>query len=172
MTQLTPTQQAFWLAVFEHAQGVGCASEKRQGVRKLWWRMKEIEVPPLAPEAARAIVKAYIVARGVLIESPALYITHVVKQSNGNPQAIHDMLDESDKERVVDKRRIWEMRHPAGVRYLDFTPVVVVAGALVVGLRYVAIGLGDTSLYVLAGLAAALFLALRIFLFRGMGWAD
>jgi hypothetical protein len=63
-------------------------------------------------------------------------------------------------------------RREAGVRYLDFTPVVVVAGALVVGLRYVAIGLGDTSLYVLAGMAAALFLALRIFLFRGMGRAD
>jgi hypothetical protein len=108
----------------------------------------------------------------VLIESPELYITHVVKQAGGNPQAIHDMLDESDKERVVDKRRIREMRHQAGVRYLDFTPVVIVAGAMIVGLRYVAIGLGDTSLYVLAGMAAALFLALRIFMFRGMGRAD
>jgi hypothetical protein len=63
LTHLTPTQQAFWLAVFEHAQVVGCTSEKRQGVRKLWWRMKEIEVPPLTPEAARAIVSTYITSR-------------------------------------------------------------------------------------------------------------
>lgn len=41
------------------------------------------------------IVKKYITAKGVLIESPDLYISHVVKQSGGVPQAIYDMLDES-----------------------------------------------------------------------------
>ncbi len=35
MTRLTPTQQAFWLAVFDHAQVLTCASEKRAGVAKL-----------------------------------------------------------------------------------------------------------------------------------------
>jgi hypothetical protein len=40
-----------------------------------------------------------------------------------------DMLDAPAKQRVVDKRRIREMRHEAGVRYFDFTPVMIVAGA-------------------------------------------
>jgi hypothetical protein len=56
------------------------------------------------------------------IESPELFTSHVVKQADGNPQAIHDMVDESAKEWVVDKRRIREMKHQAGIRYLDFTP--------------------------------------------------
>jgi hypothetical protein len=56
------------------------------------------------------------------------------------------MLDDSAKERVVDKRRIREMKHAAGVRYLDFTPVMIVSGACIIGARYVAIGLGDTTL--------------------------
>jgi hypothetical protein len=47
MTRLTPTQQAFWLSVFEHAQVVICASECKSGLRKLWWKMKTIEVPAL-----------------------------------------------------------------------------------------------------------------------------
>ncbi len=42
LTSLTPTQMAFWLAIFEHAQVVGCASEKKPRVKKLWWKMKEI----------------------------------------------------------------------------------------------------------------------------------
>lgn len=64
------------------------------------------------------------------------------------------------------------MQHAAGVRYVDFTPVMVVAGALIVGTRYVAMGLGDTALYVFAGLGAAIFMAVRYFLFRGAGKAN
>ena len=49
LTSLTPTQMAFWLAIFDHAQVIGCASEKKARVRKLWWKMKEIAVKPLPP---------------------------------------------------------------------------------------------------------------------------
>ncbi|GAB6048589.1 hypothetical protein JCM19379_24190 [Methyloparacoccus murrellii] len=129
LTYLTPTQQAFWLAVFEFSQIAGCASNRKHGLRKLWWKMQVLEVPPLPPETATEIVRTYIAKGGVLIESPELYTAHVVRQSGGVPQAIHDMLDASAKERVVDKRHIREMRHDAGVRYFDFTPVMIVAGA-------------------------------------------
>ena len=63
----------------------------------------------------------------------------------------------------MNKRKIREMRHAAGVRYVDFTPVMVIAGALIVGSRYVAIGLGDKALYVLAGLVRGDFMASAIF---------
>ncbi|MCB0066637.1 MAG: ATP-binding protein [Chromatiaceae bacterium] len=172
MTRLTPTQQAFWLAVFDHAQVVTCASERKSGLRKLWWKMKEIEVPRLEAGHAKALVKEYTARKGVMIESPELYVGHVVKQAGGNPQAIYDMLDESSKERVVDKRQIREMRHQAGVRYVDFTPAMIIVGALVVATRYIAIGLGDKSLYILAGIGAALFLSVRFFMFKGAGKAS
>ncbi|WP_197054435.1 hypothetical protein [Nitrosococcus oceani] len=32
-------------------------------------------------------------------------------------QAIYDMVNDSAKERVVNKRKIWEMRHQAGIRF-------------------------------------------------------
>ena len=171
MTRLTPTQQAFWLAVFDHAQILTCATEKKQGLRKLWWRMKELEVKPLSAGETKEIVQTYIAKKGTLIESPELYISHVAQQALGNPQAIHDMLDDSAKERVLDKRQIRAMRHAAGIKYLDFTPVMLVAGALIIATRYLAIGLGDTALYIMAGMGAAVFLSLRFFLFRGAGRA-
>jgi hypothetical protein len=74
----------------------------------------------------KAIVLTYTTRKGVLIESPELYVSHVVKQAGGNPQAIQDMLDESAKERGIDKRKV---RDEAGVRYLDFTPLMLVTGA-------------------------------------------
>jgi hypothetical protein len=169
LTSLTPTQMAFWLAIFDHAQVIGCASEKKTRVRKLWWKMREIAVKPLPPDVIREIVKSYITAKGVLIESPDLYISHVVKQSGGVPQAIYDMLDESGKERIIDKRKVREMRHEAGVFYLDFTPMVMILGALIVSMRYVGMGTGDKTLYIMGGMGAALFLTLRFFIFKGVG---
>lgn len=169
LTSLTPTQMAFWLAIFEHTQVIGCASEKKARVRKLWWKMREISVKPLPPEVIREIVKKYIAAKGILIESPDLYISHVVKQSGGVPQAIYDMLDESGKERIIDKRKVREMRHEAGVFYLDFTPMVMILGAMIVSMRYVGMGTGDKTLYIMGGMGAALFLTLRFFIFKGVG---
>ncbi|CCE22756.1 ATP-binding protein [Methylotuvimicrobium alcaliphilum] len=169
LTSLTPTQMAFWLAIFDHAQVIGCASEKKARVRKLWWKMREIGVKPLPADTIRAIVKRYIETKGILIESPELYISHVVKQSGGVPQAIYDMLDESGKERIIDKRKVREMRHEAGVQYLDFTPMVMVLGALIVSMRYVGMGTGDKTLYIMGGIGAALFLTFRFFIFKGVG---
>lgn len=169
LTSLTPTQMAFWLAIFDHAQVIGCASEKKAGVRKLWWKMKEITVKPLPTSVIREIVKKYIVTKGVLIESPDLYISHVVKQSGGIPQAIYDMLDESGKERIIDKRKVREMRHEAGVFYLDFTPMVMILGAVIVSMRYIGMGTGDKTLYIMGGMGAALFLTFRFFIFKGVG---
>jgi len=169
LTSLTPTQMSFWLAIFEHAQVVGCASEKKPRVKKLWWKMKEIAIRPLPPKIARDVVKKYITAKGMLIESPDQYISHVVKQSGGVPQAIYDMLDESSKERLIDKRKVREMRHDAGVQYLDFTPMIMILGALIVSMRYIGMGTGDKTLYIMGGMGAALFLTFRFFVFKGVG---
>jgi hypothetical protein len=42
----------------------------------------------------------------------------------------------------------------------------------VIGARYLAIGTGDTALYVFAGMLAAVVLSVRVFLVRGAGKAN
>jgi hypothetical protein len=171
LTAVTPTLVAFWLAVCDAAL-VACASAKKANVAKLWWKLAEIEVPPLAPDAAREIAQRYLTQTGTLVEAPPLFVAHVVQQANGNPQALADLLADASKERLVDKARIREMRHAAGIRYLDFTPVLLVSLASVIGARYLAIGTGDTALYVFAGMLAAVVLSIRVFLIRGAGKAN
>ncbi|MDS4040471.1 MAG: hypothetical protein RKP20_04765 [Candidatus Competibacter sp.] len=156
--------------MLDAAQLLACASARKPNVARLWWKLAEIEVPPLAPDHART----YLQRTGTLVESLALFVTHVVQQANGNPQALADAA----KERLVDKRKIRAMRHAAGVRYLDFTTVMIVALALalalasIVGARYLAIGTGDTELYVFAGMLAAVVISTRVFLFKGAGKAN
>ena len=172
LTTVTPTMTAFWLAILDGAQIIGCASEKRKNLARLWWKLAEIPVPPLKPEVARQIAKDYMRQTGTLIEAPGLFLAQVVHQANGNPQALADLLADSSKERVVNKQKIREMKHGAGHRYFDFTPVMIVALASIVGARYLAIGTGDTELYIFAGMLAAVVISLRVFLFRGAGKAN
>ena len=172
LTQVTPTLVAFWLAVCDAAQIIACASARKPNVAKLWWKLAEMEIPPLSPDSARTLAQTYLQQTGTLVESPPLLIAHVVQQANGNPQALADLLADASKERRVDKRRIREMRHAAGVKYLDFTPVMIVALASIVGTRYLAMGTGDTELYIFAGMLAAVVIAVRLFLFRGAGRAS
>jgi hypothetical protein len=101
---VTPTLVAFWLAVLDAAQWLACASEKRKNVVRLWWKLAEI--------------------------APLLFVAQVVQQANGNLQALADLRADSAKERVVDKARIRELRDAVGVRYFDFTPVMIVGGGL------------------------------------------
>ncbi|MEZ5584150.1 MAG: hypothetical protein R3F37_16635 [Candidatus Competibacteraceae bacterium] len=59
------------------------------------------------------------------------------------------------------------------VRYLDFTPMVMVSTACsVIGARYLAMGTGDKALYIVAGMLAAVIVSVRFLLFRGAGKAD
>ena len=168
---LTPTQQAFMLQVMEHVQLVAGVVEKRKkkGIKKLLWKMKEVELLPLQPSDSSKIVQEYITEHGMMVEEPTQFISHIVKQSGGVPQAMFDMLHESSHERVITKQQVREMKHEAGVRYFDFTPIMLIVGALIVGARYVAIGTGNADLYVVAGMGAALFLTVRFFMFKGMG---
>ena len=172
LTHVTPTLVAFWLAVCDAAQLIACASAKKANVAKLWWKLAEMEIPPLTPDHARTLAQTYLQQTGTLVDSPPLFIAQVVQQANGNPQALADLLADASKERRVDTRKIREMKHAAGVRYLDFTPVMIVALAASGGARYLAMGTGDTELYVFAGMAAAFVVSIRVFLFRGAGKAN
>jgi hypothetical protein len=49
---------------------------------------------------------------------------------------------------------------------------MIVALASIVGARYLAIGTGDTELYIFAGMVAAVVISLRVFLFKGAGKAN
>jgi hypothetical protein len=83
--------------------------------------------------------------------------------------SLHSFIKLDAKERRVDQRKIGEMRHAVGAHYFDFTPVRIVTLAAVIGARDLAIGAGDTELYLFAGMRAAVMISIRVFLFQGAG---
>ena len=86
--------------------------------------------------------------------------------------ALNSLIKLDAKERRADQRQIRERRHAAGVCSSAFTRVLIRALASIVGARHLAIGTGDTALYVFAGMRAAVVISIRVFLFRGAGKAN
>lgn len=56
-----------------------------------------------------------------------------------------------------------EMSHDAAVRYLDMTPLVIIAAAGFMALRYVSRGMGMQELLVMAGVGTSLFWVILYF---------
>ena len=83
----------------------------------------------------------------------------LVKKAAIASGSCHASIPLDAQERRVDQRQMRALRHAACVRYFDFTPVMIVALASVVGARYLAIGTGDTELYIFAGMRAAVVIS-------------
>lgn len=77
--------------------------------------------------------------------------------------SFHASIPLDAQERRVGRRKIRELRHTAGVCYLDFIPVLIGARDL---------GAGATALSIVAGMRAAVVLSIRVLLVRGAGKAN
>ena len=79
------------------------------------------------------------------------------------------MARQVPSEGPVDVQTIRALQHGAGLRYLDLTPVLLLVAAGLVAARFVALGLDNRDLYILAGTLGALFFVVRVLLTRRSG---
>jgi hypothetical protein len=143
---------------------LGATRRLHAACQKLWWAFDRIDLPALGREEARRLLWA--VAERDQISDPGMFETRVLDQAAGNPYAIVEMVRQVAGVPEVSRQAIRDLQHGAGVRYLDLTPALLLVGALLVVARFVALGLDDRDLYIIAGGLGALFLVVRYLLAR------
>jgi hypothetical protein len=74
------------------------------------------------------------------------------------------MLAAAAAEDEITPAKVHGFEHGASRTYLDMTPVLVIGLVVFVALRYVARGLSEVEMMVLAGVGSALFIGLRLFM--------
>jgi len=85
---------------------------------------------------------------------------------------IVQMAGRARREGELTERAIRELSHPAGIRYVDITPALLMTGALAIAARFIALGLNNTDLYILAGISCGFFVGLRYLIYRLMRRGD
>ncbi len=171
LERVTPTGQAFVEALIDRCCVVGATcDEKSSGqLSRMWWRFKKIEVLNLGKKDALKLIEHLIEEEKVLCSDTGMLKREVYKKSHGNPLAIKDIINAGSLERYVSQEHIRKLeRHDAGNKEIDLTPGVLVLGVFAVGARFVALGMNNIDLYILAGITGASFMFLRFFLYRSM----
>jgi len=163
LERVTPTMLPHLESLMHVALVIGATDELKAATQRLWWAFERIEVPPLAQEEARQLL--WQVADRSKIEHPQLFETRVLQQAKGNPLAIVTMAGKA-RTAALSVGEIRGLQHGAGTRYVSLTPLLLLLGALIVAARFVALGLNDRDLYILAGLGYAFFFFVRHFIYR------
>ena len=163
----TPAMAPVLEACLDAAVVLGATRDCRPGLQKLWWAFEQLDLPPLAREDARALLWHTI--DRTRVADPALFEATVLEQAAGNPHAIVEMARQVPADGPVDLETIRALQHGAGFRYVDLTPVLLLVAAGLVATRFIALGLDNRDLYILAGTLGALFMVVRVLLMRKAG---
>lgn len=156
-------------ALMPYCQMVAAARRVRPGSQLFFASFSRLELSPLDEPSCERIVEGYVRAHQILASNQKLLKRQVVASSRGNPKRLMGILERlSLREEVIDSKALSE-ELPEEQDYYDLRPVVVLAFAAAIAIRYIGIGLEREEIYVLGGVATALFLALRWYLIYWRG---
>ena len=141
---LTPSAVKKVEALMESTTIVSAANKLKPFLKKLWWRFERIEIPPLTKEESKQLLWSLIDKDA--IDDTQLFEKLILNQANGNPLSIVELAQKAQREENLTTENIRELKHQAGTRFIDITPVFFIIGALVVACRFVALGMNSTSL--------------------------
>jgi len=170
LEKLTPSAVPKVSALMEQTTIIGAANQLKPSLKKLWWRFEKIEIPPLTQEESRQLLWTFL--NKDTITEDELLERKILNQANGNPLAIKELVDKVQREGNLTQQSIRELKHQAGTRFIDITPVFFIISALSVAARFIALGMNSTEMYIIAGISCGLFMGLRYFLYRSMRKED
>ncbi len=170
--EVPPTQAEFFGMLIEQAQTIAALDDtnRRTRIQRVLWRFRErIELKPLPATECRVLAEQWLTSRPVRFESDRVresFLRAVAQDSGGVPAAIRGMLEAAGAESEITRASVRAFTHEAGVRYFDMTPTLVIGLMAVVAGRYIASGLNNNELYILSGVGIALFIGIRMLMFK------
>lgn len=171
--EVTPTQAGMLHQLADHCQLAASIedSNRRNKVMKLLWCFQvTIELKPLIGSESREMVLRHLEVTPIEFESSKvreIFITRIVRESRGIPEAIAGMLAAASNEREVTRRSLHDFHHESAIAYFDMTPLLLIVVVSLMALRYVSRGVGVQELMVLAGVGTSMF-SLMLFFARRM----
>jgi integrase/recombinase XerD len=125
------------------------------------WSFELIEIKNLSRAESFELIQK--LSYDLEIEDFEMYRNHIFEQTNGNPQAIIEMVDRYRKEPFILRDTIRSITHSGALREYDMSYVVMLMIASVAILRYLTSELDNPSLRFIGGCAMILLLFSRTF---------
>jgi GTPase SAR1 family protein len=151
-----PLTVRYWLEEICNKGAVVFLLATKPPRKDIFLKMTHISLQPLATQDVRSLMLAEAKSLGVSLDNNKL--ATLQERTGGNPFLAKRVVQEE----------VMGINDQAGdhVKYIDGTPFLIGAISLVAILRFIGLGLGDKSLYIIGGIAMVLAISLRIVLLR------
>jgi len=135
----------------------------------LTWQGEVLNIAPLSKSATDKIVDAYILEKQMTIENLTSFRAQIYQTSAGQPLAIRDLLKYCRYEPVVKRHLLTGRDRSSGRTEMGMWWLIIPVFVIAMMSRYIARSLGDTHLYMMASITAALSIGIRFVLMQGNG---
>ena len=148
--------------------------EEKELLDRFFWTAKTITLQPLNDREILEIIKAQVNDSLSPIRFKDKNAEHffgktVVTSSKGIPIVAVQMCQKARGTKQVSLTFVREelmTAHKASVKYIDLTPLILIAVGLIGALRYIGRGMGNQELYIIAGTLAAAAIIIRVLMPR------
>jgi len=130
----------------------------------LQWKFKKVELGPLSEEASRKLIQ--YLSQNLPVSDPEFLENQLLRQANGNPLVILDMLNQLRHERILDSDTIRNADHQLGVTYRDWSIALILLWGLAITGRFIALGSHSFEGYILAGFGTSVIVTVRVLMSR------
>lgn len=138
----------------------------------LTWQGEILDIQPLSKKATDQITDAYIREHKMIVENLKAFRAQIYQTSAGKPLAVRDLLKYCRYEPVVKRHLLTGRDRSSGRIEIDMSWIVILLFVGAMMSRYIARSVGDTHLYMLASITAALTIGIRFVLFKGNAKAE
>jgi len=144
--------------------------KKTPDMKRFYWNFQRIHITHLSKSDAKELLDDLIASLGIIAEDQQMLKKQILRVSRGNPLMITQLLTSASLEEKVSRENVRQLAtiDHAGTRYIDHTPLLLSIGSVAVIARFLALGMEQRTLYVLAGIGIGLFVMVRFFIYRGM----
>lgn len=164
LERLKATEAENFILLMNKFTVLAATDDMHSRLQIVWWKFKEIEVPPLDEDAMKALI-AHL-TKSISITDYEMLENKMLSQSNGYPLAVVDMVRHLCHQKRVNDDSIRDLSHDVGTRYRDWTGALMIFWAGLVMCRFIALGTHSFEGYILAGFGTAIFGLFRYFLMR------
>jgi len=133
----------------------------------LTWQGEVLDIEPLSKDAVYQITNAYIEEKKMTVENLKGFRSQIYNTSAGNPLAVRDLLKYCRHEPVVKRHLLTGRDRSSGRIEIDMSFIIIILFVGAMMSRYIARSVGDTHLYMMASITAALTIGGRFILFKG-----
>ena len=165
---LTPSSKSIFESLREEICLIGATNtiKNNNHLKKLYWRFKQIEITNLDEESTKEFIEYHLSIKNIHTYNKADFIKKIWQVSKGNCSSIYDLIYHADKEKYIDRKHVRDMGHEASRKELSLTGFVIFFGVLVVATRFIALGMNNKDVYIIAGISGAFFMFVRFLLYK------